>query len=584
MNALRVAERSATYELQTVTPSINGETFDLMATAPQGVAKLRELILSLAVRGKLVPQNTKDGSASSLLGRVDAEYKRLVARGEARHGKQLPPISNNELPFKIPISWAWARLGRLTNFGATDKATDVAEDTWVLDLEDIEKATSKLLRRVTFAERHSLSAKNAFRTDDVLYGKLRPYLNKVIVADRAGVCTTEILPFRCFGPSDASYFCVVLRSPDFLNYVNGKSYGMKMPRLGTEDGRRALIPLPPLAEQHRIVARVEELMGLCDELEAQGRLQDEQHAQLVSTLFDALATSTSPEELAANWQRVASHFDLLLDRLEAVDALEQTILQLAVRGLLVAQNPTEYSVATARKEPVRQAATGWSTRSADLSRKPNAPFMAPHGWEWVAFDTVVECLNGYAFKSEWFKPHGVRLVRNVNVMHGHLDWTDTACVDEHRAKEFRRFGLVEGDIVLTLDRPIISSGLKLAEIRPADLPCLLLQRVAKLTPRAGLITHRFLMLWLCSSHFLSALDPGRSNGVPHISTRQIGAIPFALPPIPEQHRIVARVEELRGLCAGLRQCLQQARATHSNLADAVVAHTAAELATRLRAT
>ena len=98
---------------------------------------------------------------------------------------------------------------------------------------------------------------------------------------------------------------------------------------------------PPLAEQHRIVARVEELMKLCDAMEQNGRLADEQHARLTSTLFDALATSESAHSLAENWQRVAEHFDLLLDRPEAIDDLERTILQLAVRGLLVVQDSSD---------------------------------------------------------------------------------------------------------------------------------------------------------------------------------------------------------------------------------------------------
>ena len=154
----------------------------------------------------------------------------------------------------------------------------ISDETWVLDLEDIEKDTSKLLQKCRFSERRSLSDKNSFQAGDVLYGKLRPYLNKVIVADEAGVCTTEILPVRCYGPFSSNYFKFALKSPYFINYVNARSYGMKMPRLGTEDGRKAYFPLPPLAEQHRIVAKVDELMALCDALKT--RINEAQRIQI----------------------------------------------------------------------------------------------------------------------------------------------------------------------------------------------------------------------------------------------------------------------------------------------------------------
>jgi type I restriction enzyme S subunit len=124
-----------------------------------------------------------------------------------------------------------------------------------------------------------------------LYGKLRPYLNKVIVADEDGVCTTEILPFRCYGPFSNNYFKFALKSPYFISYVNARSYGMKMPRLGTEDGRKAHFPLPPLVEQHRIVAKVDELMALCDQLETRHSAAAEAHEKLVSYLLGTLTQS-----------------------------------------------------------------------------------------------------------------------------------------------------------------------------------------------------------------------------------------------------------------------------------------------------
>lgn len=571
MNALHVAERSAVYALQTAASLMTGDAFELMTTAPQGVAKLRELILSLAVRGKLVPQIAKEGSAATLLDRIEAQHRRLIVSGEAKHGKTLPPISIDELPFQIPNTWVWARLGQLTNFGTTDKAVAVTEDMWVLDLEDIEKDTSKLLRRVRFAERGSLSAKNAFQSGDVLYGKLRPYLNKVVVADQAGVCTTEILPLRCFGPYEPNYFRVALQSPYFLAYVNSKSYGMKMPRLGTEDGRRALFPLPPIAEQRRIVARVEELMGLCGELEAHGRLQDEQHARLVSTLFDALVASASPNELTQNWQRVANHFDLLLDRPEAVDALEQTILQLAVRGLLVTQDPRDEPAARILEavRVARAASTASGNRKRDSTPRGKLCFTLPSGWNAVGLLDLCT-VGGGATPSKsnsdywggdvpWVSPKDMKI--------GEIGDSQDHATEQ--ALRETRLPLVPKRSLLVVVRGMILSHSFPVAVTTREVT--LNQDMKSLAPDVdGLSKFLALVLKGFTPEILGLVGHS-THGTCKLESERLFGFVFGLPPLAEQRRIVARVEELRSLCAELRQHLQQARATQSNLAEASVA-------------
>ncbi len=218
------------------------------------VENLNQAILQEAVQGRLVPQDPNDEPASILLERIKAE-KALLGKKE----KTLPPISPEEIPFDIPKSWVWCRLGEVTNYGSSPKAepSDLKLNTWILDLEDIEKTSSKLLCKIRFEERNSLSTKSIFKKGDVLYSKLRPYLDKVIVADEDGVCTTEILPLKCFCGLNPYYFRYALKRSDFLKYVNSVTKGMKMPRLGTKEGQIALFPLPPLNEQKRIVEKIE---------------------------------------------------------------------------------------------------------------------------------------------------------------------------------------------------------------------------------------------------------------------------------------------------------------------------------------
>ena len=373
-----------------------------------------------------------------------------------------------------------------------------------------------------------------------------------------------------------SYLLAYLTTNLAQTWMRGVTSATAVSALYLKDVARCLIPVPPLAEQSRIVTRVEELMRLCDALEAKNQLEATQHAQLVSTLLATLTDSETPAQLAENWQRIATHFDLLLDRPKAVDALEQTILQLAVRGLLVPQDPQDESASELlkkiRAEKDKLILEGKIKRDKPLPpiAEEEQPFALPLGWQWVRVSDAVDMLNGYAFKSEWFKQTGVRLLRNLNVSHGYVDWSQPAAIDANTVAEYQQFGLSAGDIVLSLDRPIISTGLKYAVIRESDLPCLLLQRVARLAPEAKLVSSDFLLLWLQSDLFVGTIDPGRSNGVPHISTKQVAGLAFPLPPLAEQSRIVTRVAQLRRLCADLRQRLAASQSTQAHLAEALV--------------
>ena len=245
------------------------DNFEVLYDTPENVGALRQAILQLAVMGKLVEQDERDESASSLLEKIKAEKERLIKEKKIKKDEPLPSLIESNIPHQLPSSWKWISLGELIDYNSGQKVSpgEIPEDAWLLDLEDIEKDTSKIIQRLTAKERESKSTKASFGKGDVLYGKLRPYLNKVVVADSDGFCTTEIVPLRIYYGISPKYLMYALKRPDFLSYVNSKTYGVKMPRLGTNDARSAPFPLPPLAEQHRIVARVDQLMSLCDKLE-----------------------------------------------------------------------------------------------------------------------------------------------------------------------------------------------------------------------------------------------------------------------------------------------------------------------------
>ena len=172
-----------------------------------------------------------------------------------------------DVPFEIPESWEWVKLGDVCAYGECENVDvkSISDTDWILELEDIEKDSGQILYRLTKSERKINGVRHSFKKGDVLYSKLRTYLNKVLVAPNDGYCTTEIMPIKV-GTLSSEYICHVLRSQYFLDYTALCGYGVKMPRLSTTDAKNGLIPLPPLAEQKRIVNKIEEIFASLDEI------------------------------------------------------------------------------------------------------------------------------------------------------------------------------------------------------------------------------------------------------------------------------------------------------------------------------
>ena len=314
--------------------------YERIADAPDAIPRLRRFILNLAVRGKLVEQDPNDEPASELLKRIAKEKARLQKAGGIKKSRA-KPVNIADPLFELPKLWKWAALGDLVLYDAGIKREPqtLNKELWLLELEDVEKDSGRLLVRITASARKSKSTKSEFRVNDILYGKLRPYLNKVLVADVPGYSTTEIVALRPFLPLCSRYCALALRRPDFVDYVTRLGQGTKMPRLRTEDATIAPFPLPPLAEQHRIVAKVDELMALCDRLEV-ARTRREATRDLLSASSLARLDAPDPDPMVfRNHAAFAlEHLTPLTTRRDQIKALRQTILNLAVRGKLVEQD------------------------------------------------------------------------------------------------------------------------------------------------------------------------------------------------------------------------------------------------------
>ena len=561
--------------------------FDLLATAPGGVARLRELILTLAVRGKLVPQDPSDEPASVLLQKIRAEKDRLIAEGRIKRDKPLAPIAHDKLPCELPQGWTWARLTELGEFLGGKTPSTQRSMFWDGDIPWITPKDMKQLRLSDSEDKVTQQA-----VDDGL--ALVPP-QSVLVVVRSGilrrtvptavneVATTinqdlKALVLVC--PELAAYVQLIIRGFERFILLNLTKVGTTVESIQFDAFAAQPFPIPPLAEQSRIVARVEELMRLCDALEAKGKLDAAQHTQLVQTLLDTLTDSASPVELAANWQRVAEHFDLLLDRPEAVDALEQTILQLAVRGLLVPQDPSDEPASVLlqkiRTEKDRLIAEGKIKRDKPLApiTDEEKPFEVPAGWEWARMGELVNsseagwspsCINTPRRAGHW----GVLKVSAVS-------WGK---FDPEANKE------LPPDLVPRPEFEVKASDFLLSRANTEELVARSV--VVGTTPVMLMLSDKIIrldvssqvnraFLNLCNNsahsraHYITHAS-GTSSSMKNVSREVVLNLPVALAPAAEQSHIVARVEELRQLCSDLRQRLTASRTTQVHLAEALVA-------------
>ena len=229
---------------------------------------MQKSILQMAIQGKLVEQRPEEGTGEELFQQIQTEKQTLIKAGTIKKEKPLPEITEDEVPFDIPESWKWVRLGDCTGYAQTKEKIspkDIRGDMWSLDLEDIQKDTGAILVKTKASERKINGDKVVFRKGQVLYSKLRPYLKKILVAPDDGICTPEFVPFDTY-LVDENYIAYVLKSPHIDYVINSVTYGVKMPRVGTDTMINLLIPLPSLAEQKRIVEKLEQLLPLCERL------------------------------------------------------------------------------------------------------------------------------------------------------------------------------------------------------------------------------------------------------------------------------------------------------------------------------
>lgn len=421
--------------------------------------RMRALLLEQAIQGKLVPQ---------------LENEPEVAKNRAEPEKA---------PFEIPKKWKWYSLGEVIDYGKVGQvgSSFVTDNTWVLDLEDIEKNTGRLLTKKRGLV--SSSNKNIFKKGWVLYSKLRPYLNKVVIADEDGICTTEIVPINTNEskiPLLAGYLKAYLMSPYFLSYANRVAHGVKMPRIGTKEARAALIPIPPIEEQSRIIQKLSNSF---------------KQIQCASEAYNELNT------LSKN--------------------LKQQVLLRAIQGRLVPQLESEPEVAQIGEKPQKR------------------PFVIPEKWKWIQLGNVGRWKAGGTpsrSHAEYYQNGNIPWLKTGDLTDGIIRSVEEYITEEAIKNSSAHINPI-GSVLIAM------YGATIGKLGVLSFPCATNQACCACDVNT-LICDRWYLFYYLLSQRENFIAQGVGGAQPNISRTKIVNYWIPLPPIEEQRRIVSKIKDL----------------------------------------
>lgn len=562
-----------------MTPQDLIAAFDTLAEAPDGVTRLRELALQLAVRGKLVPQDSEDEPASVLLERIAEEKALLVKEKKIRKPKALPPVSEDEVPFEVPEGWSWTRLGLLAlqiHYGHTASADHDNRENRFLRITDIQN------NRVNWPSVPGCTIKpkdvDKYRLadDDIVIARTGGTVGKSYLVEGLGDLCAVFASYliRVAPPSgtNSAYLKRALETPLYWQQLIDRTAGTGQPNVNATSLGTLLIPVPPLAEQKRIVARVDELMGLLDRLEAARNTRDATRTALRDAALAALREADTPEEVEVAWERIAGRMDDLFTDPTDVDPLRQTVLQLAVRGRLVPQDPNDEPASV-----LLERATAQDTKLSTLVKRvrkespadESPPFEAAAGWEWARFADLcsVVTVGHVGSMASRYVPSGVPFLRSQNVREFRFSPVGLKFIRPEFHEELSKSTLLPGDILV-----VRSGNAGVACLVPDSLGAANCADLVVMRTNDALVP-AFGCLYLNSAVAKVHVE-GEKVGIAqrHFNTTSACRMPVPLPPKAEQERIIEAVGKFFGLLDRLEGHLRSKTTAHDAFAAAAVHH------------
>ena len=551
--------------------------FDQISEAPDAVPRLRRFILDLAVRGKLVEQDPKDEPASALLKRIEAEKRRLIKKGGIRNPKT-KALEEEQIAFLIPSSWSWTQLEQIGIINPRNDVDGNAEVSFVpmsMIFAEYGKPSQHEVR--PWAE--IKSGFTHFAEGDVGLAKITPcFENRKSTVFRnltggIGAGTTELHIVRPILVI-ADYILVFLKSSHFIETGMQKMTGTAgQKRVPRDYFAFSPFPLPPLPEQHRIVAKVDELMALCDELEAAQAKRERRRDRLLAASLHSLNNGASGDELRQNAGIYLNHIPRLITRPEHIHQLRRTILNLAVRGKLVAQDPSDEPACEmlARIRHIKKL----SLRNGRAVDNPgafeiNERMDIPDGWKAVPFQEILLTLQtgpfGSSLHQQDYEEGGTPVVNPASIQNERIVPIPKMALGQEVLKRLATFKLRKGDVVM--GRRGEMGRCAVVTEREAGWVCGTGSLILRFT---GDISPWFVVKLIGAPKTRNYLG-GASVGstMQNLNQSILREMPVLLPPLAEQHRIVAKVDELMALCDELEARLNNTTTARRQLLEAAL--------------
>jgi type I restriction enzyme S subunit len=551
--------------------------FEKISDAPDAVPRLRRFVLDLAVRGKLVPQNPKDEPASELLKRIAKEKVRMAKVGEIKNPKPIPTLS--EIPFGLPSNWQWSQIAEIGVLSPRNEAPD-AKDTSFVPMPLIAAEYGVANDHEVRAWGEIKKGYTHFAEGDVGLAKITPcFENGKSTVFRSltggiGSGTTELHIVRPLFV-DPDYVLLFLKSPYFIETGIPKMTGTAgQKRVPTEYFAHSAFPLPPLAEQHRIVARVDELMELCDRLEAARAERENRRDQLAAASLSRLG-APDPDTFQADARFALDVLPALATRPDQIEQLRQSILSLAMHGKLVPQDPNDQpalaSLLDIRKRRAKLYSDKLIPKPRPLPQLDEAcvPFSLPPGWTWSMLgELCYQVSDGPHFSPQYVDAkEGVPFLSTRNVRRDGFDLSSVKYVSHADHAEFcRRIRPEIGDIIYTKGG---TTGI--ARVNDLKFEFSVWVHLAVLRIEKVRLNPKYIALALNSPHCYRQ-SQNYTQGISNFDlglTRMI-KITVPIPPLAEQARIVARVDELMVICDRLEASLRAGEAQRNGLLTATL--------------
>lgn len=554
-----------------------------------GIKKLRELILELAVRGKLVPQDPNDEPASELLKRIAAEKAELIKQGKIKKQKPLPEISEDEKPFELPSGWEWATLSHLGSFSGGKTPSKMRSEYWG---GNIPWVTPKDMKT------HLINTSEDCVTDFAISdGLAKVSLGSLLFVARSGILRRKfpvaITSVECTVNQDLKVLApfianienyILLMMNGFERYIikNLTKVGTTVESLLFDEFSSHPFMIPPLEEQFRITNKVNELMSLCDQLEQQSLTSLDAHSQLVETLLATLTDSQNAEESAENWARISQYFDTLFTTEASIDTFKQTILQLAVMGKLVPQDPNDEPASELLKR-IEQEKAQLVKEGKIKKQKPlppvsdeEKPFVLPMGWEWCRLgDLALGSEAGWSPQCESHPRNGddwgVLKISAVTWGEFNAEENKALPVKLEPKQEYE----VKGNDFL-LSRANTSELVARSVVVPQTVPkhLMLSDKIIRFQ-FPDLIDVNYINIVnnsMLSREYYGIVAGGTSASMKNVTRNQVSLLPVALPPYNEKKKIISVIESVLVLVDTLKNLVVKSEGIKKNLTDSIIFH------------